>query len=87
MPSTRTHTIDSTINQWGNGLAVRLNKSVARIAGVVEGTHVRVSAQPGRIVVEAMQNEPTLDEMLAAFDPQRHAGEVMAFAPVGREVL
>jgi hypothetical protein len=29
----------------------------------------------------------TLNEMLAAFDPKRHAGEVMSFAPTGIEVL
>ena len=29
--------------------------------------------------------EPTLDAMLAAFDPKRHGGEAMAFAPVGVE--
>lgn len=28
-----------------------------------------------------------LDKKLAAFDPMRHGGEVMAVRPVGREVL
>lgn len=28
-----------------------------------------------------------LDKKLAAFDPMRHGGEVMAARPVGREVL
>lgn len=76
----------ATINQWGNGLAVRLNKSVAKAAGVTEGTPVRIIAQPGRIIVETQQKEPTLAEMLSAFDPKRHCGEVMAFQPLGREV-
>lgn len=75
------------VNQWGNGLAIRLGKMVAKTAGVHAGTPVRIVAQPGRIVIEAEQKEATLDEMLAAFDPQRHGGEAMAFAPVGREVL
>ena len=29
--------------------------------------------------------EQTVYEMLAAFDPKRHSGEVMAFPPLGRE--
>lgn len=77
----------AAVNQWGNGLAVRLTKSVARIAGVKEGTRVRVVAQRGRIVIETESREPTLEEMLAAFDPKRHGGELMAFEPVGTEVL
>jgi antitoxin MazE len=79
--------VQSTINQWGNGLAVRLNKGIASTAGLVEGSSVRIVSQPGRIVIEAVDAEPTLDQMLAAFDPRRHAGEVMSFPPIGLEVL
>ena len=79
--------VEGTVNQWGNGLAVRLNKNVAKTAGVAEGTHVRIVAQPGRIIVETADREPTLAEMLATFDPKRHGGEVMNFYPVGVEAL
>jgi antitoxin MazE len=87
MQDMRKETIQAAVNQWGNGLAVRLTKSVARIAGVKEGTRVRIVAQKGRIVIETEPREPTLEEMLAAFDPTRHGGELRAFEPVGKEVL
>jgi antitoxin MazE len=79
-------TTRARINVWGNSLALRLTKSVAAVAGMAQGTTVRIVAQPGRIVIETARR-PTLDEMLAAFDPKMHgqAGEVMAFAPVGQE--
>lgn len=79
-------TSHSQISAWGNGLALRLTKPTAKAAGVTEGTRVRIVAKLGRIVIEA-DTEPTLDAMLAAFDPKRHGGEAMAFAPVGVEVL
>ena len=79
------HAIETSINTWGNGLALRLNKLVATAAGIVDGTHVRVIAQPGKIIVEMTDRKPTLNEMLASFDKTRHGGEVMAFAPVGKE--
>jgi antitoxin MazE len=72
------------ISVWGNGLALRLTKSTAKAAGVSEGTPVRVSVKPGRIVIEA-DTEPTLDQMLAAFDPKKHGGELMADGLVGAE--
>jgi antitoxin MazE len=75
-----------SVNQWGNGLAVRLTKSVAKAAGFTAGTRVTVFAQHGRIIIEAARWEPDLDEMLAAFDPKRHMGELMPFDPVGHEV-
>jgi antitoxin MazE len=76
----------SRISTWGNGLALRLTKPMTKAAGVSEGTKVRVTVKPGRIVIEAVK-EPSLDEMLAAFNPSRHGGEAMAFAPVGAEVI
>lgn len=79
-------TSHSHISTWGNGLALRLTKPMAKAAGVADGTPVRVVVKPGRIVIEA-ETEPSLDAMLAAFDAKRHGGEVMAFAPVGVEVL
>lgn len=76
----------SQINAWGNGLALRLTKPMAKIAGVAEGSPVRVSVKPGRIVIE-IDTEPTLDQMLAAFDSKKHGGEAMASGAVGVEAF
>ncbi|MDR6860948.1 hypothetical protein [Variovorax guangxiensis] len=74
------------ISAWGNGLAFRLTKPMAKTAGVTDGTPVRVIVKPGRIVIEA-ETEPTLEQMLAAFDPKKHGGEAMAGGSVGVEAF
>lgn len=74
------------ISAWGNGLAFRLTKPMAKVAGVQEGSPVRVIVEPGRIVIET-QVEPTLEQMLAAFDPDKHGGESMADGPRGIEAF
>ena len=81
-------TTTAQINTWGNGLAVRLTKPIAAVAGVQEGTRVRIVAEPGRIIIE-MQRRLTLAEMLKAYDPKKHGreGELMAFKPVGKEIV
>ncbi|WP_265258907.1 AbrB/MazE/SpoVT family DNA-binding domain-containing protein [Verminephrobacter aporrectodeae] len=76
----------SQISAWGNGLALRLTKPMAKIAGVTEGSPVRVSVRPGRIVIES-ETEPTLAQMLEAFDPKKHGGEAMACGPAGVEAF
>ena len=76
----------SQISAWGNGLALRITKPMAKAAGVSDGSSVRVSVKPGRIVIES-EAEPTLEHMLAAFDPIRHGGEVMADSPCGVEAF
>jgi antitoxin MazE len=80
------NTVVTQISAWGNGLAFRLTKPMAKSAGLAEGTPVRVTVNPGRIVIET-ELEPTLDQMLAKFDPVRHGGELMADAPMGMEAF
>lgn len=72
---------------WGSGLGFRITKPLAEAAGIALGTELSVSAEPGRIVIQTQSVKPSLQAMLTAFDPVRHGGEVMAFTPVGREVL
>lgn len=79
-------TSTSQISAWGNGLALRLTKPMAKTAGVAEGSPVRVTVKPGRIVIET-ETELTLDQMLAAFDPKKHGGEVMAGGALGMEAF
>jgi antitoxin MazE len=78
--------IASQISVWGNGLALRITKPMAKTAGIVEGTPVRVTVKPGRILIEA-DTALTLDEMLATFDPAKHSGEFMADSPIGAEAF
>lgn len=76
----------SQVSAWGNGLALRLTKPMAKTAGVTEGSPVRVTVKPGRIVIET-EAEPTLEQMLAAFDPKKHGGEAMSGGAVGAEAF
>jgi antitoxin MazE len=77
-----------TVQQWGNSLAVRIPAKVARSARFRVGQPVEVSAQDASVLVRAI-GEPKLSlaQKLAAFDPDRHGGEIMATARVGREVF
>ena len=86
-PASAISNLPSKAVAWGSGLGFRITKPLADAAGIALGTELSVSAQPGRIVIETQAAKPNLQAMLAAFDPERHGGEVMAFAPVGREVL
>ncbi len=77
-----------TVQKWGNSLAVRIPAPIARSAHIHLGTLVQLSVLDGNLLVKPVgEREPTLDEMLAAFDIKKHGGEVMAMKPVGREKL
>lgn len=76
-----------TVQNWGNNLAVRIPASVARAARLVRGQTVVVEAIDGNVVVRPQGGAPrmTLEQMVKAFDPKLHGGELMADAPRGAE--
>ena len=79
--------VPSRLLPWGTSLGLRITKAIAKVAGVEANSQVTINAQPGRIVIELVAARPSLDDLLARFDSERHGGEAMAFAPVGKEVL
>jgi antitoxin MazE len=74
------------IKQWGNNLGVRLPAAVARAANLRVDQRVRISVEDKTIVIRPVEeNELTLAQRLARFDPARHGGEVMPGPAVGAE--
>ena len=77
-----------TVQRWGNSLAVRIPATIARSAGFRVGQPVAVSAKDNAVwVVATGRRRLTLAQKLAAFDPELHAGEVMASTRAGKEAL
>ncbi len=75
------------IKKWGNSLGVRLPSAVARAAHLHVDQRVRISVEDRIIVIRPLDNEElTLDQRLARFDPARHGGEIMQGQSVGAEL-
>ena len=78
----------STVQKWGNSLAVRIPSTIARSVGFKVGQPVQVSTQnSGVLVTLSGELRLTLAQRLALFDPERHGGEAMPTAPIGKEAL
>lgn len=79
---------EQTVQQWGNGLAVRLTAPVARAAGVVQGATVTVEVVDEGVLLRVTgKARRTLAQKLRAFDPAVHGGEVGNGGRVGAEVF
>ncbi|MDP2784159.1 MAG: AbrB/MazE/SpoVT family DNA-binding domain-containing protein [Sulfurimicrobium sp.] len=66
------------IKQWGNNLGVRLPAAVAREAHLHVDQRVRIFVRDGQVVIMPVaEAQPTLEQRLASFDPERHGGEAM----------
>lgn len=81
-------TANLTVQQWGNSLAVRIPAALARKVRFVAGQPVEVSTDDFGVVVHRKGSPKlSLDQRLAAFDPEKHGGEVIASGRIGAEVF
>ena len=76
------------IKQWGNNLGVRLPVAIAREAHLHVHQKVRIAVIAEQIVITPVLDEQlTLEQRLANFDPEFHSGEAMSQAQrLGAEV-
>jgi len=79
---------EQTVQEWGNGLAVRLTAPVARAAHLTRGVPITVEVVEGGIFLRvAGKPKLSLAQKLKSFDPAKHGGEVMAAGRLGAEVF
>ena len=77
----------TTIQKWGNSLAVRIPKTFATEAKLAEDSAVELSLEEGRLVVTPVRaTRPTLDELLARVTDESIHEETDWGSPVGKEV-
>ena len=75
------------VQKWGNSLAVRLPKSIAKESLLKEGSEVNLGIQ-GRDVVISLSKKPryTLKELMKDFDKKKQHKEFDWGKPMGSEV-
>lgn len=79
---------EQTVQEWGNGLGVRITAPIAKAAHVARGTPITVEVVEGGFFVR-VSGKPKLSlaQKLKQFDPQVHGGEVMPSGLVGKEIF
>lgn len=81
--------MNTTIQKWGNSLAVRLPKEVVRSQVLHEGSRVQVATDNGRIVITLAPKEDEkvdLTSLLRDITADNVHGEQEWMAPKGNEV-
>jgi antitoxin MazE len=79
---------DQTIQEWGNGLGVRITAPIAKAARFARGLPIKVEVVDGGVFIRAVgKPQLTLEQKLRAYDPELHGGEVMATGRVGAEMF
>jgi antitoxin MazE len=77
----------TTIQKWGNSLAVRIPKILAADAKLAQDSPVELSLQDGRLVITPIERRvPSLEALVGRITDDNIHGEVDWGKPVGKEV-
>ncbi len=78
--------MDTTVQKWGNSLALRIPRSVAKDIHLHQGSVVGVTIIGGKIVVKPRrQRHYALAQLLRGVTKRNRHGEVDWGGPVGQE--
>ncbi len=79
--------MNATIQKWGNSLALRIPKAVARDTQLQNGSVVNLAVRKGTVVIEPVKKSKyRLDELLKGVSKQNIHRSVDTGRAVGREV-
>ena len=79
--------MQSQVKKWGNSASVRIPAAILDAVHVSIDQDVDIRAENGRIVIEPLRKQVTLESLLAQVTPDNLHGEIDFGAPVGREAL
>lgn len=80
--------ISLQLQQLGDQLAVCVPANIAKAARLVVGQVVTLEIPTtSKEFLNAEKLVPTLDQMLAQYDSEKFAGEVLPVVPVGKEIV
>lgn len=74
-----------TVSRWGNSLAVRLPRHVAKAAGLREGDGVDIHSEDSVVIIRRAKPHYDIDDLVAGITPENVHPAVDWGAAVGRE--
>ena len=80
--------VEQVVQEWGNGLGVRITSPVAKAAHLSQGVPISVEVVKNGVLLRVVgRPKLSLSQKLKAFDPEKHGGEFMATAALGKEII
>lgn len=78
--------MESTIQKWGNSLAVRIPGNYAKEINLRQGTPVDLIKEHGKLIIVPKKPALKLKDLLAGITSENMHAEEFAEGPVGKEL-
>lgn len=75
------------VKKWGNSASVRIPAAILDAVHFSIDQDVDIRVEDGRIIIEPLRKQVTLERLLAQVTPENLHGEIDFGASVGRESL
>jgi antitoxin MazE len=80
--------VEQTVQEWGNGLGVRITSPIAKAAHLTQGVPISVEVVKNGVLLRVVgKPKLSLSQKLKAFDPEKHSGEAMLTTAIGKEII
>ncbi len=76
----------ATIQKWGNSLAIRIPKNIAKDTRVSEGSNIDILVENGNIVLSPRKKEYSLKELLKKITVENIHSEISTGDQIGGEI-
>ena len=76
----------TTVQKWGNSLAVRIPRPFADEVNLAENSTVDLSIRSGKLVIVPAEPELTLEALVETITEENKHGEIETGNAVGREI-
>ena len=68
--------VGTTVQKWGNSLAIRIPRTVAEAAAIDQGTELEWRVMEHSIILTAKKKAPCLEELLSKITPENRHSEI-----------
>jgi antitoxin MazE len=76
----------TTVQKWGNSLAIRIPRNISRDTKVTEGSSVNVTVDNGNIILSPSANQYSLKELLKKVKDENIHSEISTGDRTGGEI-
>lgn len=76
----------TTVQKWGNSLAVRIPRPFAEEVHLEENSAVELTVRGGKLIIVPAEPELTLDALVEQITEENRHGEVDTGEAVGKEI-
>ena len=77
----------TTVQKWGNSLAIRVPKSIATQVGLKAQDDLEIEVQDGNVVLKPqVRRVCRLDDLVKRITSKNVHGEIDTDSPIGREI-